>query len=476
MFEFNRHRKSGGQPMVFERQAYDLICDTVGSLLPETGGILLGSRDDFTVRKFVHDPTGRRTAGGYDPDITFINRVVKEEWERNQLALLGFIHSHPRGIERLSGDWGNGIGDLGYLRRIFDSMPKLNKFLVPIVFSTSDGGERQIFAHVAHRGAIEDYETTTIEVLEGKRPPRRRRRPEGADLSRLEGAVDLGLMQRAHVVAVGAGGAAGLYEDLARSGLGRLTVVDFDTVDRSNLGTQGYDLADIGHSKVEALGRRLQQVAPELHYEGLKQDFLLWSEQEITTRLGEADLLLFMTDNFGAQARGNRVALKLGKPAVFAIVYERAWCAEITFVIPGVTPACHRCAVSSRYAAHAAGPVAEVRQQRSTVFHTHYLNACLGLVSLAILHRNTRDLEFSGWFGSRWERNLVQLRMHPRWGERKGSLVDRTYNGSPRVFDFDSIWQLIEPERPPKYEPCPDCGGGGDLLHIPAIHDTHVKL
>jgi hypothetical protein len=472
MFDFTRpkNKKSTGAPMVFVREAYDSICETVGRLPSETGGILLGSRTDYVVRKFVFDPTGRRSAGGYDPDIAFINGVVKQEWEENQLALLGFVHSHPRGVTRLSGDWGDGIGDLGYVKRIFEAMPALQKFLVPIVFSTADGGKQMFFPHIAHRDAIESYETTSIELIESQGTPAR------PDLSRLQGAVDLGLMRRAHVVAIGAGGATGLYEDLARSGLGRLTVVDFDTVDRSNLSTQGYDLADVGAPKVKALGRRLREVAPDLRYEGLAKDFLTFSEQEIETRFGDADLLLFMTDNFEAQARGNRVALKLGKPAVFAIVYRNAWCSEITFVIPGITPACHRCAVSSRYAAHAVGPVEEVRQQRSTIFHTHYLNSCLGLIGLAILHRDTHDLEFSQWFGNRWERNLVQLRMHPRWGESEGSLFRRTFNDSPRVFDFDSVWQLIEPERPPKYPRCPDCGGEGDLLAVPPIRDTRISL
>jgi tRNA A37 threonylcarbamoyladenosine dehydratase len=66
------------------------------------------------------------------------------------------------------------------------------------------------------------------------------------NLSRLQGAVDLAVMQNSRILGVGTGGACGLYEDLARSGIGKLTVIDFDTVDETNLTTQGYDESQIG--------------------------------------------------------------------------------------------------------------------------------------------------------------------------------------------------------------------------------------
>ena len=41
--------------MVFENQAFQDLKNTVGSFPSETGGILLGSLDDFTVKKFIFD-------------------------------------------------------------------------------------------------------------------------------------------------------------------------------------------------------------------------------------------------------------------------------------------------------------------------------------------------------------------------------------------------------------------------------------
>jgi len=283
-------------------------------------------------------------------------------------------------------------------------------------------------------------------------------------------------MSAATVVGVGIGGAVGLYEDLARTNLGNLTAIDFDTVDESNLTTQGFERSDIGNPKAHVLGKKLRKINSLLNYKGVIADFLALSESEIEQLVAKADLLMLMTDNFLAQARGSLVALKFQIPALFAIVYQEAKCAEITFTIPGVTPACHRCAVSSRYKAYEEGYKNTVKQQSSTVFHTHYLNSCLGLLALAILHRNTTGLEFSGWFGDFWNRNLVQLRMHPTYGDWENSLFRRTFHGSSRVFNFDSIWQTIEPEHPPKYEACPDCGGIGDLRTIEPILDTTPRL
>ncbi len=282
---------------------------------------------------------------------------------------------------------------------------------------------------------------------------------------RLKGAVDLNLMKSAKVVGIGSGGASGLYEDLVRCGLGNLTVIDFDTVDATNLCTQGYGIGDIGTPKVEALKHRLLSVNPDLNYTPVNGNLLKMGEDEIEGIVKNAELLLFMTDDFHAQARGNLIALKFQIPGVFAIVYYRARCAEITFTIPGVTPACHRCATSPRYGEYQKGYENDVTSGGSSIMQTHYLNACIGMISLSILHRDNPNCEFGGWFGreDKWKRNLVQLRMTPLYGEGEETLFHRTFQNCERVFTFDSVWQMIEPECPPKYDPCPDCGGFGDI-------------
>jgi len=94
------------------------------------------------------------------------------------------------------------------------------------------------------------------------------------------------------------------------------------------------------------------------------------------------------------------------------------------------------------------------------------------MIALAILHNDIEGVEFGNWFGQRWDRNLVQLRLNNNYASMfadNQSLFERTFStpeAAKRTFTFDSIWQTIEPERAPKYVDCPDCGGIGDLSRV----------
>lgn len=459
--------------MVFTEKAYSDIMDTVGKFPAESGGILLGNRGDYIIQKFIFDGKGSTGPASYDPDVAFLNREVKKEWDENGLALLGFIHSHPRGYSRLSGDMGNGIGDIGYIKKIFSVMPKLDKFLAPIMYSSADGGECTIFPYMAERGLEDSYNKLEQKVIKRYDTKQSIQTDcKGIDESRINGAVLPKKMKKSHVVCIGVGGASGICEDLVRTGLGKLTAIDFDTVDASNLTTQGFYSHDIGRFKVDALGDRIEHINAQCNYTAIKKDFLKISEAEIARIIADADLILMMTDNFDAQKRGNLFSLKYKIPTVFAIMYERARCAEITFNIPGVTPACHRCATSSRYEAYDNGYVNTVNSGYSSVFQTHYFNAAIGMLSLAILHNSISNVEFGNWFGDYWDRNLVQLRLNNNYATmfpENRSLFEKTFDTPEtikRTFTFDAIWQTIEPECTPKYHACPDCNGEGKLDKI----------
>lgn len=73
-------------------------------------------------------------------------------------------------------------------------------------------------------------------------------------------------MAAAHVLVVGLGG-VGAYaaEMICRAGVGRMTIVDADTVQPSNINRQLPALhATIGRTKVEVLAERYKQINPEL--------------------------------------------------------------------------------------------------------------------------------------------------------------------------------------------------------------------
>lgn len=73
-------------------------------------------------------------------------------------------------------------------------------------------------------------------------------------------------LRQSHVLVVGLGG-VGAYaaEMIARSGIGRMTLVDADTVSVSNINRQLVALhSTLGRPKAEILAERLQDVNPEL--------------------------------------------------------------------------------------------------------------------------------------------------------------------------------------------------------------------
>lgn len=84
-------------------------------------------------------------------------------------------------------------------------------------------------------------------------------------LARYFSPADLAELAR---VRVGLAGAGGLGSNcamlLVRSGVKRLTIVDFDLVEPSNLNRQFFFPEDCGRPKVAALGERLLRLSPDL--------------------------------------------------------------------------------------------------------------------------------------------------------------------------------------------------------------------
>lgn len=84
-------------------------------------------------------------------------------------------------------------------------------------------------------------------------------------IARLYGDEALARFSRAHVCVVGVGGVGSwAVEALARSGIGRLTLIDLDNVAESNINRQLHALTDdFGKAKVTALRERIAQINPQ---------------------------------------------------------------------------------------------------------------------------------------------------------------------------------------------------------------------
>ena len=93
----------------------------------------------------------------------------------------------------------------------------------------------------------------------------------------LLGSQAMQALAAAHVAVFGVGGVGGyVVEALARSGVGALTLVDADVVDRSNLNRQIIALLpDVGRPKVQVAAERVAAINPEAQVE-CRQILLMW--------------------------------------------------------------------------------------------------------------------------------------------------------------------------------------------------------
>lgn len=86
-------------------------------------------------------------------------------------------------------------------------------------------------------------------------------------LERLYGVTGAACIRNAHVIVVGIGGVGSwAVEALARSGVGKLTLIDLDHVSDSNINRQIHALeSTVGQAKVEAMRERIAQINPACH-------------------------------------------------------------------------------------------------------------------------------------------------------------------------------------------------------------------
>jgi tRNA A37 threonylcarbamoyladenosine dehydratase len=86
-----------------------------------------------------------------------------------------------------------------------------------------------------------------------------------AGIARLYGQPALECFRRAHVAVIGVGGVGSwAVESLARSGIGRLTLVDLDEICLTNVNRQLHAMAgQIGRQKTAAMAERIRAIHPQ---------------------------------------------------------------------------------------------------------------------------------------------------------------------------------------------------------------------
>jgi molybdopterin/thiamine biosynthesis adenylyltransferase len=121
-------------------------------------------------------------------------------------------------------------------------------------------------------------------------------------------------VRNARVAIVGVGCDGGLAAAiLVRMGIGHLTLVDFDTVEASNLNRQPlFGVSDIGRKKVIAASDVLRDYNPRVNIRYV--DTRVTEDSNDT--LGGHDVVLQCVDNYLARVAVHRVGMALGIPVV----------------------------------------------------------------------------------------------------------------------------------------------------------------
>jgi molybdopterin/thiamine biosynthesis adenylyltransferase/rhodanese-related sulfurtransferase len=146
-------------------------------------------------------------------------------------------------------------------------------------------------------------------------------------------------LKNAKVLVVGAGGLGSpalLY--LAAAGVGTLGIVDFDTVDESNLQRQIiHGISDVGKSKAESARDSIAEVNPYvkvvLHKERL-------DSSNVMEIFEPYDLIIDGTDNFATRYLVNDACVLLHKPYVWGSIYRFDGQASVFWADYGP---CYRC-------------------------------------------------------------------------------------------------------------------------------------
>ncbi len=146
-------------------------------------------------------------------------------------------------------------------------------------------------------------------------------------------------LKNAKVLAVGAGGLGSpnlMY--LAAAGVGTIGIVEFDTVDESNLQRQIiHGQSDIGRSKAESARDTITEINPLI-------DVIVHEERldssNVMEIFAEYDLIVDGTDNFATRYLVNDACVLLGKPYVWGSIYRFDGQASVFWADYGP---CYRC-------------------------------------------------------------------------------------------------------------------------------------
>lgn len=386
--------------LIMTEKVYQQICDTIGRHPAETGG-LLGSSDGVRIDHYYFDVTANCTGGTYTMDYHALNNVI-HRWNDVDINVIGFIHSHPFGYNKPS------AGDEETASHIIDLLDVGGKLFTPIVqVSPRLDGTIEIYPYTIENTVnVHDQNLKILKSQPSNEAPKQQKgRTAPNRFQRIEGILPTNILAKKAVVCVGCGGSRTFLESLARCGVGTFVLMDGDTVEDTNIATQGAFCSEIGRFKTEAIRDSILNINPTAKVTCINQylDSTI-SDSEFMKRIGVIDkpfsdvLLCGCTDNFYAQDRCAQLAVKFLMPYMAAQIYKDGNGHEVIFYYPHVTSSCPRCMLETRYRNVLTSTDPEQSAEGSSadtpVFLTDSLNNVKCMIAMKLLCCGEKDTAY----------------------------------------------------------------------------------
>ena len=149
-------------------------------------------------------------------------------------------------------------------------------------------------------------------------------------------------VQDAHIMVVGAGALGNeVLKNLALMGIGHIFIVDFDTIEMSNLSRSVlFRQDDAGHSKAETATRRLRDINPDIDIQYIEGNINVDVGAGLFRRM---DAVIGCLDNRRARWRINELCYRVGVPWVEGAI-ENLW-GKMEVFDPRTEHACYNCSL-----------------------------------------------------------------------------------------------------------------------------------
>lgn len=261
-----------------------------------------------------------------------------------------------------------------------------------------------------------------------------------------------------HVLVVGTGSVGSyLAELLSRAGVGSLTLVDPDKVEKHNVARSLFGVSDIGQPKVDVVARRIRTALGTTTVQPVIGTLDDLPDSELRALMESVDLVLGLTDSNRAQLELAQFAYWHRRRGIFAGLYAKAAAGEV--VISDPRGPCWSCSLGGARKVEA---IAE-SPRRSTDYGTGRLVAEPGLLA-DIHHVSTMALKLA--LGALEDDPSTEVyRLYRRAVHENRTFLQTTMTGDsalveavfgpiPGQLAYQSVW-LASLERD---EDCPICG------------------